>query len=414
MMPDYRGRTCPPFAFFFLHACTAWPIGVVGLALGSSLVKAGVPVHQAAGIIAATSLAFTLEFVWAPMVDASFTRRLWYVGGSTVMCAGLATLLVVPWNAASVPLMTLLAFSSSSGAAIAAVAVKGIMAHDVRAAQLGSASGYYTAGGTFAKAVGGAGTLWLLTHLSGRTVAATLSTGAAALAGTAILLALPGRAAPLSQLPTALLSALVDLWTFIRAPKGVLIAVLCVIPFGAGTEAGLIGAIAREWAVNPDLLATFGAFAAVTSIAGAIFAGWLGRRINPWTAYVLLGWAMIGTTLAFAWSPRTATCFLVMELFYRALATACYATLLGIVMTAIGKGAASTKAAGLWSLTNLGFAYPTYIDGAVHDRVGTVAMLLTDAGLATTGFVVLIVATRFLKLRFNALAVPAPIVLVTE
>jgi len=54
-MPDNRGRSCPPFAFFFLHACTAWPVGVVGLALGSSLVKAGVPVHQAAGIIAAMS-----------------------------------------------------------------------------------------------------------------------------------------------------------------------------------------------------------------------------------------------------------------------------------------------------------------------------------------------------------------------
>src|SRR6202022_3280124 len=123
MMPDYRGRTCPPFAFFFLHVCTAWPVGVVGLALGSSLVKAGVPVHQAAGIIAATSLAFTLEFVWAPMVDACLTRRLWYVGGSTLMCGCLAALLSAPWTAASVPLMTVLAFTSSSGAAIAAVAV---------------------------------------------------------------------------------------------------------------------------------------------------------------------------------------------------------------------------------------------------------------------------------------------------
>ena len=35
-------RTCPPFVFFFLHACTAWPVGVVGLALSSSLVRAGV------------------------------------------------------------------------------------------------------------------------------------------------------------------------------------------------------------------------------------------------------------------------------------------------------------------------------------------------------------------------------------
>jgi hypothetical protein len=405
--PDIRIRTCPPFAFFFLHACTAWPVGVVGLALGSGLVKAGVPVHQTAGIIAATWLAFTLEFVWAPMVDACFTRRLWYVGGATVMCTCLAALLIAPWNAASVPLMTALAFCSSSGAAIAAVAVKGIMAYDVSAAQLGSASGFYTAGGTFAKAVGGAGTLWLLTHLSGRTIAASVSTGAAALAGTAILLALPRRSAPLRQLPTALFSALVDLWTFIRTPKGVLIAVLCVIPFGSGTEAGLIGAIAHEWSVSPDQLALFGAVSATTGIASAIFAGWLAQRISPWTAYVLLGWAMVGVMLGFAWSPRTAACFFTVELVYRALATACYATLLGIVMTAIGKGAASTKAAGLWSLTSLGFAYPTFIEGSVHDRAGTVAMLLTDAGLGMIGFVVLLIATRLLKLRFTTLAAPA-------
>jgi hypothetical protein len=70
-------KCAPPFAFFFLHLCTAWPVGVVGLALASSLVKAGVSVHQAAGIIAAATLAFTFEFLWAPMVDALLTRRVW-------------------------------------------------------------------------------------------------------------------------------------------------------------------------------------------------------------------------------------------------------------------------------------------------------------------------------------------------
>src|SRR3984893_88659 len=404
VMPDNRGRTCPPFAFFFLHACTAWPLGIVGLALGSSLVTAGVPVHQVAGMIAASTLAFTLEFVWAPMVDACLTRRLWYVGGSTLMCGCLAAPLSAPWTAASVPLMTVLAFSSSTGAAIAAVAVKGIMAYDVPATRVGSASGYYTAGGTFAKAVGGAGTLWLLTHLSGRGVVATLSTGAAALAGTAILLALPRRSAPLRELPTALVSALVDLWTFARTRNGVLIAVLCVIPFGVGTEAGLMGTIAREWAVSPDQLASLGALGAVTNIAGAFLAGWFSTRINPWNVYVIFGWVLIGVMLGLAFSPRTALYFLVIELLYRAVATACYATLLGIVMKAIGRGAASTKAATLWSLTNLAYAYPVLIEGSVHDRAGTLAMLLTDAGLGVAGFCVLMLATRLLRLRFKLLA----------
>jgi hypothetical protein len=400
-------KRAPPFAFFFLHVCTAWPVGVVGLALGSSLVKAGVPVRHSAGIIAAATLAFTLEFLWAPMVDACLTRRRWYVGGAAVMCICLAALLVAPWNSASVPLMTVLAFSSCSGAAIAAVAVKGLMAYDVPTAQLGAASGFYTAGGTFAKAVGGAGTLWLLTHVSGRPLVAALSTGAAALAATAILLASPGRSTPMREFPAKLRSALVELWNFVRTRSGVLIAVLCVIPFGAGTEAGLIGAIAREWAITPDQLAAFGALGAVSSVTGAILSGWLSTRIGPWNVYVMAGWAMIAAMLVFAFAPRAAIYFVIVELLYRALAAACYAALLGIVMSAIGKGAASTKAAALWSLTNLAIVYPTLLEGAVHDRAGTAAMLLTDAGLGAAGFGMLLVAARLLRLHLNASPAPA-------
>jgi hypothetical protein len=83
-------RRAPPLAFFFLHTCTVWPLGVVSLAVGSALVKAGVSVQETAGVLAAATLPFTLEFLWAPLVDASFTRRRWYVGGATLMCLCLA------------------------------------------------------------------------------------------------------------------------------------------------------------------------------------------------------------------------------------------------------------------------------------------------------------------------------------
>ena len=394
-------RKCPPAAFFFLHVCTAWPVGVIGLALGSSLVRVGVTVQQVAAITAASTLAFTLEFLWAPLVDSCLTRRRWFVAGAVAMCVCLAALLVAKWNATSVPLMTALAFASSLGAAAAAVAVKGLMAYDVPAAALGAASAFYTAGGTFAKAVGGAGTLWLLTHGLTRTPAVGLSLGVAALAGAAILFAAPGRSAPWHQLPEKLRCALVDLWAFIRTREGRMIAILCVIPFGAGTESGLIGAISHEWAVTPDQLAGFGVLGAATSMAGAMSAGWLATRLGPWKTYVILGWLMIMVMIGFAALPRSADFFLGTELLYRALASGCYAALLGIVMTAIGKGAASTKAASLWSLANFAVAYPTALEGAVHDHAGTTAMLLTDAGLGVAGFGALLVASRFLKLRLD-------------
>jgi hypothetical protein len=46
------------------------------------------------------------------------------------------------------------------------------------------------------------------------------------------------------------------------------------------------------------------------------------------------------------------------------------------------------------------------IEGAVHDRSGTAAMLLADALLGTTGFAILIIALRVLGARGARALVP--------
>ncbi len=246
------------------------------------------------------------------------------------------------------------------------------------------------------RAVAGAGTLWLLTHTArASTLACTL--GLASVAGSAITLASSRPGVRVRDCLPNLVASVADLWAFVRTRDGFLVVLLCVIPFGVGTEAGLIGAISREWGVTPNQLAALAAASAASSVAGALFAGWLASRIGPWKTYFLGGWAMIAMIVFFAFAPRIAPLFVAVELFYRAVATGCYAALLGIVMTSIGKGAASTKAAPLWSLTNFAFFYPTLVEGSVHDHGGTLAMLLTDAGLATAGFAVLVLARRLLK-----------------
>jgi hypothetical protein len=389
----------PPSLFFFLQVCAAWPVGVVGIAVGSSLVKVGMDVRHSATVIAASTLPYSLEFLLAPIVDSSLTRRLWYIGGVTVMCLCLLLLLIAPWNVEALPLLAGLAFVSASGAAISAVAVKGIMAYEVPKTRLGLASGFLIAGSACAKAVGGGGTLWLLTHLSQRSYAAGLSVGIAALAGAAIVFASPGHRSLLGHLAVNLRSALLDLWTFVRTREVILILILCVIPFGSGAEGGLIGAIAREWSITPDQLAAFSALGAIVSICGAIMGGWISFRMGPWATYLLIGWIMVAAMVSLALTPRTPAVFLVLELAYRALTAASSTALLGIVMLAIGKGAASTKAAGLWSLANFSVAYPAVIEGFIHDRAGTRVMLLSDAGLGAIGFAVLIIASWFLRSR---------------
>lgn len=392
-------RRAPPFAFFWLHWAT-WPVGVVHVALANSLVGAGVSVQQVSGIVAAASLAFWLEILWAPLVDSTFTRRRWFIAGALLMCVCLAALLTAPWHSSSVPLLTALTFAACSGAGIALVATKGIMAYDVPAAQLGRASGYYTAGGTVARAAAGAGTLWLLTHLSSRPLIAAVTVGAAALGMSAIALASPAAPARRSALWPELSATLADLWSFIRTRGGVLLAVLCVIPFGTGSH--LLNATAAEWSVSADRLAALSLLAAVVGIGGAVLAGRLSARLGPWRTYMVLGWVMIAVLGALAMAPRAPLIFVLLDLLNAGAEAGCYAAALGLVMSSIGKGAASTKAAALWSLFNLSAGYPTLIDGRMHDHAGTTAMLLTHAGMDAAGFGILLLLASLLRVPLRS------------
>ena len=389
-------KQAPPFAFFFLHAAAVWPIGVVSLALGSSLVRSGIAVHQVAVIIAAMSLAFTCEFLWGPLVDSSLTRKSWNGLGTSLALACLLAMFVVPWRQSTIPLLVALAFASCSGAAIALAAVKGIMAYDVPKDRLGAACTFYSTGGTFGKAAAGSIVVLLLAHLSNRLSAGIIGIFPAALAAATIMLAASGPFSRLQDFSSKIRASLFDLWTFIRTRKGVLVAILCVIPFGSAPEAGFMGAISREWSVTPNQLALVSAFGAATNIAGAIAAGWLCTRISPWTTYIGFGLTMVALMMIFAAAPRTPENFVGVELFYRACSNGAYVALLGIVMISAGKGAASSKVALMWSLVNLAVFYPTLIEGFVHDRLGTTAMLLTDASLGLSGFAILMLARKLL------------------
>jgi len=392
-------RRAPPFTFFWLH-WAKWPVCVVDVALASVLARSGVPVSEVAVLVAAVALAFSFEFLWAPLIDASFTRRGWYVLGVTLMCTSLAAMFAAPWNSAALSLLTTLTFTSCCGAGMALVAVKGIMAYDVSGAQMGRASGYYTAGGIFAGAASGAGTLWLLTHVSYRPAVAALSVGAAALAATTIALASSATAGPRRGLPTELRAALKDFCSFIRTRTGVLIAVLCVIPFGTGTH--LHNAVAKEWSVSSDQLAAWSSFAALLGIVGAMLAGRLSARLGPWTTYIVLGWLMIALLSLLAIAPRAPSYFLALTALHAACSGGCYAAALGLVMSSIGKGAASTKAAVFWSLFNFAGAYPAIVDGRVHDHLGSTAMLLTHAGMDATGFAILLLLATLLKVPLRS------------
>lgn len=395
-------RHTPPFLFFFLNVCIGWPVGVVAGALGNALVRSGFTVGQTASIIAAAGMPFTLQVVWATIIDSSGTRRRWFVGGAALMCIGLAALLAAPWRPAFAGVFAALAFLSCLGAAVGAAASKGLIAHHVRPDRVGSASAWYMSGGGFSHAVAGAATLALLTHVTSRPLVALISAGAVALAATAVLFISPEAPVQAREVPAKLGAAIGETWGLIRSPAGVLAALMCLVPFGTGGAAGLFGSVASQWSVDPDLLAALIGFGAIGGVVGPLAAGWLSVRFGAWRTYMVLGWILIIIAVVLAFLPPRPINFAALELLYRAVARAGSAALLAIVMTTIGKGAASTKASALWSLANLSTVYMELTLGTVHDRAHRAsAMLLADAGLSVVGFLVIVVVARALRIGLD-------------
>ena len=211
---------------------------------------------------------------------------------------------------------------------------------------------------------------------------------------------------PISRTLPALRDTFRDVWSFVRTRSGALVMVLCIIPFGTSTVLGT--AIAGEWAVTSDQLAASIPVGAALSVFGAMVAGRMSVHFGPWRSYFAVGWLMILLLVVLALAPRSPGYFFSLWYLHRAAAGACYAALLGLVMTAIGQGAAATKAAALWSLVNFSEGYPALIDGRVHDHAGTTAMLMVHAAMDAVGFAILLVVAWLLGLQLRALLARVP------
>ena len=100
-----------------------------------------------------------------------------------------------------------------------------------------------------------------------------------------------------------------------------------------------------------------------------------------------------------ALSPHTELTFAIFVCVYAFSLGFCYAAFGGVVLEAIGKGAAATKYNLLASISNMPIAYMTIVDGWGQEKWGSNGMLYTEAvcGVAAVmlfGLVALAV-TRF-------------------
>jgi MFS family permease len=392
-------------------------VGYLQVAMPYVLRLRGIDMAVIGAIALTANSPHAYKFLWAPVLDAGWPRKRWYV--LTVALTALALWLtsILPTDSAHhvgpFPMLTVytaLLTVAQATVATSSSAVLGIMAVVVPEAEKGRASGWQTAGNLAGTAIGGAGVTWLIGHTSPAFTGAILA--ASCLACTLPVLLIHEPASPRHPIAELMLGLVKDVWRTVRSRSGWTGMVICLSPVGAGAMLNLFSALALDYSTDPAtrenmVLYATGVAGGLVSALGALVGGYLADRMNRRLAYVLFGILTAMCALAMIVAPATPTSFTVGCLAYLFANGLCFAAFYAFVFELVGKGqGATTKLALFISASNQAINYVTWLDGKSYDwgkawwaphawggRAGMLGMdaLSTFAGIAVLGLMMLLV-----------------------
>ncbi|HEU4406520.1 MAG TPA: MFS transporter [Polyangiaceae bacterium] len=407
-----------PAAFFFLILPYGGSFGFVSVALPYIATARGIAPSEVGAVVALAYLPHAWKFLWAPLVDATLTRKGWYLAGLALVVAGTFAQAAMPITREGLGALSAVVVASQLGLTIVRMALEGLIALGVPDDEKGKAAGWSEAGAQVGLGVGGGAALALSERLPrgwqvGLVMSAVMVVSALALArvptppeglarGAAREGAIGGRAR------AQLVAILRDVWSVASTRAGLLGLLVALLPVGAGAASNLWSAVSRDWGVSADTVALVtGALGGLAGAGGAMAGGWLADRLNRRVAYALCGAATALTALAMAAAPRAPAAYVAFTLAYSFLGGAAYACFAAFVLECIGLGAVATKYNVFASLSNLAISYTTRLDAGAHERFGSGGMLVVDAGL-TLGGVALLLALVALTRPPRAVAAPPP------
>lgn len=375
--------------------------GFISVTLGYQLGNAGVQAEGVAALVAVSFIPQTWKFLWAPVADLSLTRKRWYALAAVLCALGLAALGAIPPVAASLPLLSVLAFAVSVATTFLAMSVESLMAYGTPDEEKGRAGGWFQAGNLGGFGIGGGAALWIAQHVSiGWLPGATL--GAASLACCAGLAFVrePPHLARGATVLHGVAGVLGDLWNVVRSSRGFLALLICFLPIGTGAASNLWAAIAADWRAPANTVALVtGALGGVASAFGCLAGGYACDRMDRKKAYWLFGLVQGACAVAMAFSPRTEAVYVVYVLLYAFVSGLTYAAFSAVVLEAMGLGAAATKYNVFASLSNMPIQYMTLVDGWAHTRWGAGAMLYVEAAMCLVGIAVFMAAAGLARKR---------------
>jgi len=196
-----------------------------------------------------------------------------------------------------------------------------------------------------------------------------------------------------------------DLSGVVRSRGGALAMLVCFVPMCTGAAANLWSPLAGEWQTGANTVALVnGALGGMISALGCMVGGFLCDRMDRKAAYCVYGLLLAAVAVAMAVAPRTEFVFIVATCAYAFVVGLTYAGFSGLVLEAIGRGAAATKYSLLASLSNMPIAFMTFVNGWTHERWGSAAMLYVEASAGVAAVLVFMMVARMSRPRAIAAA----------
>jgi MFS family permease len=370
-----------PFLFTILILPMGVSAGYVSVTLGYLLSQAGVSVEKIAALVAATLLPHILKFLWAPLVDTTFSFKKWYWVGSIVSALGIIATGILPLKESSLPHLTIIVFSCNLAVTFLCMATEGLMAYDVPEELKGRAGGFFQAGNLGGAGIGGGIGLILAQRLSAPWMVGVVLGAICFLCCLALFFFKdPKTTIQEEKMSKTYENLFKDVWFTIKTKSGMLALLLCFLTLGTGAASNLWSAVAKDWNASADTVALVtGIMGGLLSAVGCMLGGWICDRMNSRNAYLMFGIIAASSAVGMAYCPKTEIMFIGWTSVYAIATGLCYAGFTAFTLEAIGKGAAATKYNIFAALSNSPIYLMTYVGGIAYTHFGTKGMLNTEA-----------------------------------
>jgi MFS transporter, PAT family, beta-lactamase induction signal transducer AmpG len=397
-------RHVHPWIYLLLILPFGATSGFVTVAVAWQLDQAHVPVDRIALVVSLVTFPHAWKFLWAPIADATLTRKRWYLLGSMLSALGIFATGALPATTVGLLWLSVSVLTMNFAVTFLGMAVEALMAYATPEIEKGRVGGWFMAGNLGGSGLGGGAGLWLIQRLPAPWMAGAVVAALCLLCCLALTqVDEPAEHVRQPRILAGLRHAVVDLWAATRSHLGWIALVLCFMPLGTGGASGLWSAVAKDWHASANTVALVtGVLSGIISAMGCLGGGWLCDRMDRKAAYAVFGALQALCAVAMALLPHGELQFILLTSLYAFINGFCYAAFTAYTLEAIGRGAAATKYNAFASMSNVPIWYVTVVDGWAYVKWGASGMLYTEAALAAIGLAVFGVVVLFWRRPVNS------------